>query len=172
MTFNWKEWFDTQENINHIISRLTSIHLGEQLQPHIYYICGPPSTGKKTFINVLNKIFNNTGIKYIIDSDIIIESHIHTYFVINMIRLPPQNIPYTNIFFRKQFTNTNRNFNKLHIESSAWIESITDTLRSDLNIPILNIPCSGPISRQSSCGSCDSFCTFVHSLPSPSLYIK
>jgi hypothetical protein len=171
--FNWKDWFDTQDNINAIKSRLISIINNEELEPHIYYFDGPPSTGKKTFMHILHNLIPNTSVKYVYDySTDFIEPHIHTYFVINNLIHPiPDNIPYTKIFFWKQFTNTNRNFNKLRIKSESWIESIADTLRSDIGLPVLSIPCPSPLSRQSSCGSCDSYCAFVTSLPSPK-YIK
>lgn len=172
MVFNWKDWFDTQEHVDTIKQRLLAILNNETLQPHIYYFDGPPSTGKKTFIHILQRLIPNKNVKYVLDySTNYIEPHIHTYFVINNLFQPIPDIPYTKIFFWKQFTNTNRNFNKLRIESVSWLESITDTLRSDLNLPILNILCSSPVSRQTSCGSCDSYAVCVQSLPSPT-YIK
>lgn len=173
MVFNWKEWFDTQEHVDTIKQRLLAILNNEILQPHIYYFDGPPSTGKKTFIHILQRIIPNANVKYVCDySTDYMEAHIHTYFVINnLLQRIPENIPHTKILFWKQFTNTNRNFNMLRIESCSWLESITDTLRFDLNIPVLHIPCPSPLSRQTSCGSCDSYGAFVSSLPSPP-YIK
>jgi hypothetical protein len=173
--FNWKDWFDTQDNINAIQSRIVSIINNEQLEPHIYYFDGPPSTGKKTFMQILYNLLPHKNIKFItqpLDTDFI-EPHIHTYFILNInLTATPMiyTLPYTKIFFWKQFTNTNRNFNKLRIKSESWIESITDGLRNDIGLPVLNIPCSSPLSRQSSCGSCESYGAFVTSLPSP--YIK
>ena len=174
MMFNWKDWFDTQDNINAIKSRLISIINNEELEPHIYYFDGPPSTGKKTFMHIIQNLLFDKKIKIItqpLDTHFI-EPHIHTYFILNLTLSPiPHTLPYTKIFFWKQFTNTNRNFNKLRIKSESWIESIADTLRSDIGLPVLSIPCPSPLSRQSSCGSCDSYGAFVTSLPSPK-YIK
>ncbi len=155
--YNWKVWFSNEEDTSAIIHY---IKYHETLDiPHVFFINGPPFTGKKTFAKVITNVLSNHPYIAVINAtnnSICTESNKKLYFIIGYSypssidpRFLNGNYTYSTIIFMQQFM-----FNSsVRKWSESWLLYCENTLRADLDMSYtLMLP--SPVSRQSSCGSC------------------
>lgn len=160
MTVYWKQWFSLRKDADDIEQRIKQIINAYPVEPHIYYINGPPLTGKKTFghlmKNILSKYVNGESPSVAVvmpDEDFTYESPtIHTYFIIcgPLLEIPSINMGHSIMPFIRQYSFSRHGV--YGINTPNCTEQIQRDIRRDIRRDI-GLESYTPLSRQSSCGS-------------------
>jgi hypothetical protein len=153
--YNWKVWFSNEVDTSAIIHYIK--HHETLDMPHVFFINGPPFTGKKTFAKVITNVLSNHPHIAVINATnngICTEPNKKLCFIIGHsypTSIDPRFLngryTYSTIIFTRQFIHNQR------LWSESWLTYCENTLRADLNMNYeLVLP--SPASRQSSYGSC------------------